>query len=160
MGDYFNGRRRKFGIVSLAMALVFTGGWLRASRMSDCLMVQSASSTHALISTEGCFSWISTTGELSNDGPVTWNSWPGPMILVELVIDVETEWQWRWLGFDFGKKRRRGGMPITFWAIPYWSVAFPLTLFSAYLLLSTSRLSKASNPVEILETASPLKYVT
>jgi hypothetical protein len=37
------------------------------------------------------------------------------------------------------------GTSYSFWRIPYWSIVFPLTLLSAYMLLSNPRPAKKTN---------------
>lgn len=66
-----------------------------------------------------------------------------------------TTWEWRWncCGFDFGRasdpsNRTLGGVQVSLWVIPYWSIVIPLTLFSVYLLLSKPR---QSTPKKLIE---------
>ena len=59
-------------------------------------------------------------------------------------------WRRTWCGFDFGKSRQTFSWGHNYevveiwrwWSIPYWSIIIPLTLLSAYLLLSKPRPGK------------------
>ena len=55
-------------------------------------------------------------------------------------------WQWQSFGFKFGseielnRRSNQDGMFIrSYWQVPYWAVVLPITLLSAYLLLSNAR---------------------
>ena len=52
--------------------------------------------------------------------------------------DSEIEWQWDWAGFHFVVSRIPNRRDEDY-MIPYWCVVIPLTLISAFLLLSKPR---------------------
>jgi hypothetical protein len=63
------------------------------------------------------------------------------------------EWTWTSLGFGVGRiNDLPDGKKITLWAIPYWSIVIPVTLLSAWLLLSKLKKVSASN-IDAAETA-------
>jgi len=43
---------------------------------------------------------------------------------------------------DFFGQIRTTRVRVTYWRVPYWSIVVPLTLLSAYLLLSKPRVAK------------------
>lgn len=56
-------------------------------------------------------------------------------------------WRWQWSQFDFGKGQAYGDAPMFVWVVPYWSILIPLTVLSAFLLLTkpkTSTLKKTA----------------
>ena len=67
--------------------------------------------------------------------------------------------EWRWLRLGFGIadlyctgsviSGKRDVLSQTIYAIPYWSIVIPLTLLSAYLLLTNPRVTKPKTIVEI-----------
>ena len=62
MRDFYRGWRRKVGIVTLVMACVFMGVWVRSLVYLDIVYVQGLGHFHELISTEGTVHWIVRDG--------------------------------------------------------------------------------------------------
>ncbi len=91
MGEFFKGRKRKVGVVTLVMACLFMGGWVRSYSNCDSIRV---SYNRCLASYEG-------------------------------VISMNQ------IHFS----------PCTYWSFSYLYIVLPLTLLSAYLLLSKPRKS-------------------
>jgi hypothetical protein len=70
---------------------------------------------------------------LSNDDTIQWKRW--------------------FYGFEFGERSHASSMGtvhVTIWKVSYWSVVIPLTLLSAYFLLSKPHLTK-----QAAKSASP-----
>ena len=144
MGEFLKGWRRKVGCVTLVMALAFTMGWVRSVSVSEGAVIQFPAWTHFLISTGGHFSWMANFP--ASDRPVE-------ETVDHSFVYAEIEWKWRcrWHGIDIGEGHLMG-FPLKAWVIPYWSIVIPLTLLSAYLLLSKPH---NSTPKKITEpTAS------
>ena len=53
MGDFFRGWRRRIGVVTLAVALVFMGGWVRSSVFHDSAGFEEAGRLNAFGSYQG-----------------------------------------------------------------------------------------------------------
>ena len=118
------------------------------------------------------------TLELETDDPdsptsinISETSWATPILIsadrpfptweTGLVGDLELSsmFEWRWLRLGFGIadlyctgsviSGKRDVLSQTIYAIPYWSIVIPLTLLSAYLLLTNPRVTKPKTIVEI-----------
>ena len=50
MGEFFRGWRRKIGMLTLMLALVFMGGWVRSLVVRDDLMVSTGKESTAYLS--------------------------------------------------------------------------------------------------------------
>ncbi len=144
MRTFLKGWRRKTGSILLVMALVFMGGWIRSTRLAEGAVIQLGTSTHVLSSANGNFSWMRHAGRFPTSDTITYMWWPvQQQTVVHPFIDAEIEWQrrFRWNGFDVGEGHL-AGLSLVTWTIPYWSMAVPLTLLSACLILWKSRIAK------------------
>ena len=107
MREFFHGWRRKAGCVTLALACVATGLWIRSYIVFDQLVLAG----NLLISNSGCLVW-------------NWSGWGTPELnLVDWYCEHASPFSEEWY---FGTDGVR---------MPYWAVNIPLTLLSAYLLL-------------------------
>ena len=145
MGDFFQGWRRKAGLVTLAIALLLTVVWMRSYLVEDYLHIRHKPSLHGVRSFDGCLAWVRVSPSqfrqriqwrsipISELGPGShWGGW-------------KFEWRWKWCGFDCGAaSTATTGVRGQMWAIPYWSLVLPLTLFSAWLLLIKPRPAKSA----------------
>ena len=132
MGDFFHGWRRKAGCVTLVMALVLLGAWIRSLQVLDQVRVSREYQTpiYCLQSANGSIRWI--VDEARGAEIYLWMSRTrgnAPHLFADGT--PECEWKFRWLGFGAGKPSRLE----TIWFIPYWSIVIPLTLLSACLIL-------------------------
>ena len=142
MGDFFKGWRRKIGVVSLVMACVFMGGWVRSFVFGDYFQWNC-----------GC---CSTNGNLLITPPdLSEIHWEWPEWSVTNVSAAEEEstlnempWKWRFMGFGDGEFSIFFGAKIRVILLPYWSLVIPLTLISAFLLLIKPRKSNQKNVIE------------
>jgi len=140
MGEFFKPWRRKIGVVTLVLACVFMGGWVRSYSFTDQLIPPGQTSTfHVWVSLRGRFAWMKVQGQAARVAPSLpmFSSAPGNS---PCPIDREySKWYWQFMGFGSGT----GNAHIyLFWTIPYWSIVVPLTLLSAWLLLSKPRAKK------------------
>jgi hypothetical protein len=148
MREFFRGWRRKAGCVLLLMALIVWSCWLRSLIVSDLVMlnqgttiVRSAPNDLALLlspAADGA-EWSSPRWISITNGPLD----PQPK-----------DWTWQFCGFRYGHQLKGKATTTTthpdgrvvteeieyiahehVWVIPYWSIANPLTVFSAYLIL-------------------------
>jgi hypothetical protein len=116
MHEFFNGWRRKAGCVTLMIALLFMGGWIRSTTDRDTAVIRTG--------TNSFFGFESEDGSMrlahfSSDHPVTFFG-----------------------NFEFESDLRSDALSLMAvvpselrFAVPYWSIAVPLTLLSAYLIL-------------------------
>ena len=141
MGDFFHGWRRKTGIVTLLMACVFMAGWV--ATMNVLWLFEFPSGKHTFEQ------WAIFNGDVTR-----WmmNTESGPTQLMPLSFtrywmevrrnapaeDSESGliYHWQWYGFGVGHSVHAD--EDTFWNIRFRSIIIPLTLLSAYLLLTKS----------------------
>ena len=162
MGDFFKPWRRKIGVVTLAMACVFMGGWMRSLRKADTTAISiSKNSLIQLISREKtlairkCNSAFAVRGIadradriilVAAEQPPT----PTPRD-VSFSFDERAlsesgnpyKWTIQSCGVRIGcVEDPTYSLRASMWVFPYWSLISPLTILSAYLLLSEPRSEK------------------
>jgi len=149
MRDFFKLRRRKYGLVTLVMACVLMVGWIRSHFRFEFIDIPVGNSAIGVTSMHGGLDFSRVTS-LENK-PVS-NSIE--VKSVELFInpkepsnrtpwgpDFVFDWRWDWAGFHIGagqysSRRDQDCM------IPYWALVMPLSLLSAWFLLSTGYTQK------------------
>jgi len=155
MGEFFNGWRRKTGVVTLVMACVLLAGWVRTINRPVFFDLQD---NVTLASVTG---WLS----LSRRRPapeIKVHSWPLCVENGEYYEDVLWISDWSIPGFrvqEYGTCDDSDGTPESAsWTrvkeigMEYWVLILPCTLLSASLLLTKSRRStpkKSSEPVNV-----------
>lgn len=135
---YFQCWRRKSGLVLLAVALLFTVVWMRSYVVEDRLLIRNSPSLNTVVSSSGVLSWDRMT-PFPFHQPIDWQSIDASDLEHSgLWSRWSFEWRWTMLGFEFGKVKWPFDKPVwvEVWVIPYWSLVLPLTLLSAYLILS------------------------
>ena len=120
MLTFFYGWRRKVGCVTLVLATMSIGGWIRSLLVSDVAGI----GNNTFGSVRGGIWWYKT------DDLDLWE-WGSETIDPNRWIDAGNYWD----------------LTSDHCAIPYWSIVIPLTLLSAYLLLSKPR-RKPNQPDE------------
>jgi hypothetical protein len=135
MHNFFHGWRPKAGCVTLVMACVLIVGWIKSIWFQDEIEFYCGSqSLVSLQSVDQLVTWDSYHGRAVHDVlcfPV-WQSGAkgGVYTSANVVID------WQWYDFTVGNIPFEGTSDhVTFWRFPYWAIAIPLTLLSAYLIL-------------------------
>ena len=165
MRDYFKPLRRKLGVVTLIIACVFLTGWVRSQSSYDELKFVDRFPTperielHFAISCDSVFGIIISsfksqiTAATSKSNLFDYRNEPGTKSVDNRFGQMGVEWMNQSFGFRFGEadvggNETLGIQPIgeiKIWLIPYLSIVIPLTLLSAYLLLSKPR-SKSTSP--------------
>jgi hypothetical protein len=152
MWSVFHGWRRKFGCVTLAMASIVMVLWVRSFLADDRIEMWRGRTLDAYVSVSGTIRWahyrpqpfgydgryetkvasIPINGSRSHDD--FWMQW-------------NTIWRWRWGDFDFGTGRSITDpqVDVERWAIPHWSLAVPMAILSACLLLWKPRPNSGKN---------------
>jgi hypothetical protein len=166
MRDFFKPWRRKAGCVTLVMACLFAAGWVRSRSFHDTFThgVVAQKMTYGLTSCPLGISLVkSEWGEREkNDHGVADLTYPDFTDVDTIIIPSwwncnrigpnddfhqgfflfqSIDWRWKFCGIDFGQTHNHHD-PIfrrKYWLFPYWSIVLPLTLLSAYLLLSKPR---------------------
>ncbi len=68
MGNFFKPWRRKIGVVTLLMALVSAGGWVRSLTITDAMSFGQPNAHHVMISTNAEIRWAKITPGLNRFG--------------------------------------------------------------------------------------------
>jgi len=158
MGEYFKPRRRKFGVITLLMACVLMVGWVRSNFFKDELWFSKDPSPNQVF-VQSCtggvrFFYGSANGEITRGGYwwISRRCGAGDLNFAGFGVPFVFDRRWQYWGFDFGKGHEIQQPPteyiLQFMFIPYWSIVLPLTLLSAFLLLSKPR---KSTPKKITE---------
>lgn len=144
MREFFRGWRRKAGCVTLVMACVVAGMWMRSQERFDLLTIPTGSSSREVArSYKGRLYWFSYF-ESDPDYFDGWRSgWQSEYESVEgghfddwVVSVTGVTWSGFW-GFEFAHhEHERVNYKVSVRSVPYSYIVFPLTLLSAYLLLS------------------------
>ncbi|WP_397570114.1 hypothetical protein [Schlesneria sp. T3-172] len=156
MREFFRGWRRKAGCVTLVMACNFAGGWLRTFYVGDGIdigrvVVGSLEGSLVVVgSLEGSLVVVgSLEGSLVVVGTMEeslyfpeWNCEEPRAAKEELKSLDEIVKGWRWCGVVCGRIDALSDRGASVWIVPYVYLVVPLTLLSAYLLLSKPRQPK------------------
>ena len=126
MGEFFRGWRRKVGCVVMVMAIVPAGMWMRTTFAVDHMRLSIGNRSHTLLSSQGCFVWMSYDASPSPFG------WGSDDISDTRVPPSELVKLWR---------NALSALKVRIWYLPYMYSAIPLTLLSAYLILWKPRKS-------------------
>ena len=154
MGSYFKPWRRKIGVVTLAMACVFAGGWIRSMCRYDQmyfitgthgdLMVQATNGYLVLILTE-------SEHEVNALFPF-WQTEPSDpeRRFDPSKFDETTKVVFHVSGFGVAIHKKTSTIPfdVKIWFVSYWLFTTLVTLLSAWLLLCRLRKSTQQKPVE------------
>ncbi len=156
MGDFSHGWRRKCGLVALAMACVFTAGWVRSLTTEDVFFVPLGPfHSAALSSADQLVAW--RCGYEDSGGELNWISdtlshWAADFDerLQDPIFPGEGDLvDWIWISgltigeTSFYRPYRRQVLLI----IPYWLIVLSPTLLAAFLLLNKPRnLSEKQQP--------------
>jgi hypothetical protein len=138
MREFFRDWRRKLGCVMLVFACGLMGMWVRSFQRRDCF-VASIWDFHYQWKSFGGVTLIERTTPDSILPNWHWSQSevPDEWCLDAFLQSVTADWKWREFHFRSGIIRLQGG-PNEFWYLimPYWSLTLPVTLLSAWLLLS------------------------
>ncbi|MDB5343331.1 MAG: hypothetical protein JWP89_1708 [Schlesneria sp.] len=123
--QFFHGWRRKLGGVTLLIACVFMAIWGRSAFKGDYLRRERGPVSHVFVSANGelkSLSWKSS-GRLRGD-EISLGLAPG---FLSKSYNATTE--------ELGTSK----VPFHEFRLQYWSITIPLTLLSAFLILSKPR---------------------
>ena len=171
MREFFKGWRRKAGVVALVMACAFASGWVRSLFRLDVTSFRPCQSLHCLISKDGELTYrrLSPSEADKSFGGLMSLKWHSAEMNAysrsnykNYWNDCEIHWHLHWSSFDFGATTcevTQNNPTVTWrqrednWQIPYYAVVIPLSVLSAYMLLSKPRPAKKSaepSPAEAL----------
>lgn len=159
MREFFKPWRRKAGCVTLAMACLCAGAWVRSMTIRDVCGLSPRHYWHAeFVSGHGSLRWhryqLPPTAPpfAPYDSPILFHS-TEHLAIADYVSRLEdsVDWHWQRFGMGYGSDRARLIGSAEVWLIPYTMIVIPLTLLSAYLLLSSPR-PKKPEPTTVDET--------
>ena len=156
MCEYLAGWRRKLGLVTLTLAMLFMGAWLRSRVVVDSIHFTSGKMTwDELISLDNTLFWRRNHLKIGEAPPKSRWERRSSSEFPPVPEDVSIPWFWRrcglgwyerWRGFGIGKLVEDPNDSIQ--VIPYWCIAIPLTICSAYCLLAKSKIPKTTATVK------------
>jgi hypothetical protein len=154
MREFFRGWRRKTGCATLVLACVSMLGWMRSREYVDIVTVFTRGNvTHFCVSDRECFKWIMTTAPVNRSAAAI----PQLGLSTRKVSNLDADHSfapifsrapdWRTnlstAGFQIGDASFSvpgfGDYRASIVQVPYWSIVLPLTLLSAWLILSKPR---------------------
>jgi hypothetical protein len=147
MNGYFNPLRRKVGVVTLVLACVFAAGWVRSSQTLDQRFFQNgATAVEYLQSDQGAIVWVHLNATSEPETSLFESCLPPPFFTsaaFPFVTDLKYEGAAISYGFAFHSvtSNEAAGFGCR---IPYGSIVIPLTLLSAWLLISKPRAGEAA----------------
>lgn len=164
MRDFFKGWNRKAGVVTLALTLLLLVGWIRSNDQCDILVWTFNQSRYGINSLGNriCLSRQTPAPDPEFSRPFDYG--PVKLSMVGGFRDRDrnadgafqpfdpikrydgsvcsVRWRWDWIGLHAGVADQQDGttrLRIDTCVFPHWSIVIPLTLFSAWLLLSKPR---------------------
>ena len=169
MVNLFSGWRTRFGLSTLIIALIFMCGWVRSFFYTEGFAIPSrtAAASLSVWSNQDGLCWIK---ELCSENPEHFKDnqsfqWGSRRHSGRSLLDEFGTTRTKWLGFEvFDVSYRHLNLrsdpsgdrvQLIAWVIPYWSLILPLSVVSAYLLLTTPRTlpqlkTPDPNPVECM----------
>jgi len=169
MGDYFKLWRRKVGVVTLVMACVFTAVWIRSinrretaafsvrNNMRFQIFSQNGNVKIRIIVSDfpvrdffGQLDKVILLKPFFTSGVTREHAVP---IDEKMLIRDSSRWNLTGYGFVVANfKQEILSVRVSVWIVPYWLLVIPLTLVSAYLLLSKPRKSTSKKITEPITT--------
>jgi hypothetical protein len=147
MREFFRGWRRKIGVMTLVVACVFMAGWVRSCTTEDDFESDSIYDYQVTIGGGQIIWWrIGAKDGVRNlqskrtwrSRPLNWRLWPEASQTSGW--DILT--QYNVPGFSLKTGRRLGESTLVFGVASISWIVVPLTMLSAYLLLSNPRTRK------------------
>lgn len=159
MHTFFHGWRRKTGCILLMLACVMTTLWVRSFTRSEDAFLPFGSQTTLQFLSQGSMLTVRKfvspfrvgTANVGPDRLTLFGVFPPSGLSTGNVAFSADEINRQQLGTPYAWTFKRGGfglasfqdndlsLRVVIFTIPYWALAVPLTLLSAYLLLVPSR---------------------
>lgn len=146
MSGYFKPLRRKLGVVTLVVACLFTGGWLRSSSTPDYVRFFPLLQSGVVVISENQRTMIQVwSGAIDADRKTESRrkikTLPSRVEVFGIHLNERVTTR-AGLGSGFTllfQPEQRMFRLLGEFTIPYWTISLPLTLISAYLLFSRPR---------------------
>jgi hypothetical protein len=140
MCEFFRGWKRKIGVITLLVACLFMGGWVRSCYVTDTIDVARARSFYRFDAREGK---LSIAEFQYSDGQIRGNY--GPIVWQTNVVDEKAKHQLYAPDRPLATGRKQfpilpnNQVVVDYVECSSWSITIPLTLLSAWLLLGKPR---------------------
>jgi hypothetical protein len=131
---YFKPLRRKIGVLMLMMACAFMVGWVRSRNSEQTLSLPISSDAKCYLQSAWSEIRLYKTDEITIDDERFLRISKGGWSIVDAVGHEDSATY---------LSTANAIVHTDLVTVPYWSVVIPLTLLSAWLLLSTPRVKKA-----------------
>ena len=82
--------------------------------------------------------------------PIEQTSFCDPQGDVATLFAANVEWEWNWLAIHLFRTADSANVQTHYASVPYWAIACPLTLLSAWLLLPKPRKSTPKKIAELI----------
>ena len=140
---FLGGWRWKSGCVTLLMACACLGAWVRTYFANDRIWISPTGTGVRVRSMDSRI--VVEQWHISGDSPwgIQFSKSTRPGKVTDLFLG-EVLFDWEWMGFARGEWSL---MSVRLWTIPYWSIVFPLTIISTYVLLNRSRPPNGNEPL-------------
>ena len=145
MTDYFKPWRRTFGMITLVVVCMFAAAWVRSFTSTETICIP-MEKIWSLISVDGHFAVCVVQTDSGPPHP-EWDSSPFQPFKEFLDNGGTPLWHWQCFGFHKVVFSYLTDKTVMLCA-PCWSIVIPLTMLSAYLLLSKPRSMNRKKSVE------------
>ena len=168
MTAYFKPLRRKIGVLTLVIACVFAAGWVRSLRVRDSCVMSHGKYQKEMRYGIGILSLTSNNGSIAAQIGEERSRDPGIIDQIESdyrcprwesFIDEDLSdvrpyliCRFEFCGFEFYQMTESDSGMVNLIFVPYWSIVFPLTVVSAWLLLSKPRVAAPKPSAEPIPT--------
>ena len=149
MREFFQGWRRKAGLVTLAMACVLATVWMRSQSKADCVVLPIGKSVLCNFASDQFGLRFVWTNRFPNPSSFStnWTSQPLDRLpkRTRPLDENSPSYEWNVCGVHFGSDEvNLSRMHFGVCVVPYCHVVLPLTLLSAWLLLIKPRPAKSA----------------
>jgi hypothetical protein len=153
MREFFAGWRKKIGALTLLTACLLMAGWVRSLIVDDIVIIPCGQFvTITTISNDHVFGvQYHRRIEPQNRSSIpSWRRFIDSTKIKRLIADPYITWHQSFCGFRLGETVSSRPGRLVLCLIPYWFIVIPMTMLSAFLLLTRpclSSLKKITEPV-------------
>jgi hypothetical protein len=130
---FFHGWQRKLGVVTLLLACVLMGAWLRCRSLDEVVYFVVSDRQHRIYAVDNRIIWLTT---------------PDPNLLLDLRCGAGGDSEYEDLQYIdkvWHNSEVITKLSFSRWNIPIWSLVLPPTVLSAYLILWKPRKRSCPN---------------
>ena len=145
MREFFRGWKRKLGVVTLVIACLFMGVWLRSHAILDRITLFTRHEMFERISVrQGQIALFSTAAHPAQKSPewASFNPVSGLFPWEDELQRGQGNWRWRFFGIGVWEYKADHDWWSKWYVLQCRTIVYPLTLLSAWLLLSKPRPAK------------------